>query len=260
MSTAPRPLLGLLAAPAIVAAGAMIAPRLTVSETAAAVIAFAGGACAGLVPLALAAPAVLSPRAALALGGGGLALLALAFAAAPPPAVAAAMVALGLVAVAHATGASIGRRVVHPGHLLPACAVAAAADLVSVIHPSGPTHALASSERALSFFAVGFAVPGTRAIAPAVGFGDLVFLALVLGVASAHRISVARAAACGAAGLAIAGALSARLAAPIPALVPIGAAVVVGLPAARRLRAEDRRTATIAVGIAVAVVIGMLLR
>ncbi|MFT3772790.1 MAG: hypothetical protein QM820_45960 [Minicystis sp.] len=236
-----------------------MAPRVNVSEPVAAAIAFGGAATAGLLALAFSARAVVPPRGAAGLGLGGLALLAMVFLAHPPPTVAVVIVNLGLVMIAHAAGATIGRRVAHPGHLLPACAVAAAADLASLLHPSGPTHAIASSERALAFFAAGFPVPGTRAVTPALGLGDLVFLALVLGVAAAHRLSIARAAACGAAGLAVAGVAAGWLGVAVPALIPIGAAVVIGLPAARTLRAEDRRTTAVAIAVAVAVVIGVIL-
>jgi len=272
---APRPVLpavALLVAPALTAAGAVVAPHLTLSEAAAAALTFAGGAAAGLLPIALAARAALGRRASIALGVGGVALLGLAAAFATPwPAIAAMLVNLGLVSIAHAVGGSIGRRVAHPGHLLPACAVAAAADLASVVHPSGPTHAIASSERALSLLAVGFPVPGTSAVAPTVGAGDLLFIALILGVAAAHRLSLVRVATAAAAGLAVAGAAAAVLAAPfargladrlqgaVPALVPVGAAIAAGVPEARRLRPEDRRTAVIAVAIAAAVVAGVLL-
>jgi hypothetical protein len=251
--------LGLLAAPALTAAFAVAAPRLVVSDGVAAALTFGGAAAAALVALVLAARSALDGRAAVALGAAALALLGLVLLAAPPPPIAVTLVNLALVAVAHAVGGSIGRRVAHPGHLLPACAVAAAADLLSVVHPSGPSHAIAGSERALSLLAVGFPIPGTRAVAPSLGLGDLVFLALVFGVVAAHGLSMARAAAAAAVGLAVAGALSALLAAAIPALLPVGAAVVAGIPEARRLRPEDRRTATFAIAAAAAVVAGVLL-
>ena len=200
-----------------------------------------------------------SPRFAVALGAVGVLLVGLAALAAPWPRIGVLLDDLGLVVIAHAAGGAIGVRVAHPGHLLPACAVAAAADLASVLHPSGPTHAIAASERALSLLAVGFPVPGTRAVAPVLGAGDLVFLALVFGVAVRHRLSLARAAAAAAAGLAAAGALAAHFEREIPALVPIGAAVVAALPEARRVRPEERRTAAVAVAVAVAVVVGVLL-
>ena len=255
------PIAGLLIAPALTLLGCALAPAAVVSEPVASAIVFAGGAAVGLLALVASARAELAPGQAAALGAGGLTLLAAAAFAgrALPVAGAAAVINLALCALAHAVGASIGRRVAHPGHLLPACAVAAAADVASLVHPSGPSHAIASSERALAFFAVGFPVPGTHLVAPALGVGDLVFLALVLGVAAAHRLSLARATLAGAAGLGIAGALSARFELPIPALVPIGAAVVAGLPEARRLRREDRRPAAIAVAIAAAIATGVLL-
>jgi hypothetical protein len=254
-----RWLLGLLLAPALAAIGALIAPRLVVSEGVAAALTFAGGAAAGLAALTVAARADLAPRAAALLATGGLALVGVAVVLASRPVTAVVLVDLGLVCVAHAAGGSIGRRVAHPGHLLPACAVAAAADLASVIHPSGPSHAIAASERALSVLTIGFPVPGTHAVAPALGLGDVVFLALIFGVVAAHRLSLARAVVAAAGGLAVAGLLAARFEAAVPALVPLGAAVLAGVPEARRLRPEDRRTAVVAVGIAAAVVVGVLL-
>jgi hypothetical protein len=253
------PLAGLLIAPALTLLGAAVAPGAVVSESVASALVFGGGAAAGLFALAASARAELAPRAAAGLAVAALGLLAVAALAPLPLWLAAALINLALCAVAHAVGGAIGRRVAHPGHLLPACAVAAAADVASLIHPSGPSHAIASSERALALFAVGFPVPGTRVVAPALGAGDLVFLALVLGVAAAHRLSLMRATLAGALGLGLAGALSARFEVPIPALVPIGAAVIACLPEARRLRAQDRRTAAISVAAAAALVAGVLL-
>jgi hypothetical protein len=254
--------LALLLAPAITALAVVILPGLAVSEGAADALAFAGGASVGLVSLALASPWILSPRVALGLGGGGAALLGVVALASPrtlPPGVAVAVVNLALVCIGHAVGSSIGRRVAHHGHLLPACAVAAAADLASVLHPSGPSHAIAGSERALSLLAVGFPVPGEHAVVPALGLGDLVFLALVFGVAGAHRLSRPRVLVVAAVGLALAGGMSAVFQAAIPALVPVGAAVVVGVPEARRVRPEDRRTTVFAIAASAAVVLGVLL-
>ncbi len=101
-------------------------------------------------------------------------------------------------------------------------------------------------------------MPGTDAVAPALGVGDLVFLALVLGVAAAHRFSIARVALAAAVGLAAAGGLAAALQREIPALVPLGAAIVACVPEARRLRVEDRRTTVVALALAAAVVLGVL--
>jgi hypothetical protein len=250
--------LGLGIAPALVIAASRVTPRLAVSDAVAGLFVFAGGAAAAVIALVVAARAALAPRSAIALAAAGAAIAAIARLAPLSPVIAAAIVDLGLVAVAHAAGGSVGRRVAHPGHLLPACAVAAAADVASLLHPSGPSHAIEKSERALSVLAIAFPVPGTSEAAPALGAGDLVFLALVFGAARAHRISMPRAFVAAALGLAAAGALAARFATAIPALVPIGAAVVLVIPEARRVRPADRRTTAFAVAIAIAIVLGVL--
>lgn len=248
-----RPISGLLTGPAITAAGLALAPRMRVSENVAAAMTFAAASATGLLPLALAANARMLPRPLIALAAASILALAGIFIASPDQAVAALVVNLALLALAHATGGSIGRRVSHPGHLLPACAVAGAFDAASVFHPHGPSHAIARSARALTIAAVAFPVPGTRNVAPSLGVGDLVFMALVLGAAAAHRISILRTTACLAVGLVAAGTLAAGFHIAVPALVPLGAAVVIGLPEARRLRREDRSTAAIAVTVALGV-------
>ncbi len=244
---------GLIAAPAITIAGLVVAPHLAIGEGAAALVTFVGGASTGLAALAIAAPGKLSPRTTLTLAVGSAGALGAAAAMGVGSRWALVLVNAAIVTFAHAVGGAVGRRVAHPGHLLPACVVAAAADLASVLHPAGPSHAIASSDRALAVLTLGAAVPGTPHVAPALGAGDLLFLALVLGAAATHRMSIARTAALGAAGVIAAGILSAIVGAPVPALVTIGVAIVAGLPAARRLRAEDRRTAGLSVAIAAAV-------
>lgn len=262
LDAAPRPSwippLYLLAAPALTGVALAALPSVHLGPGATAAVTFAGGAATGLVPLALAAPGTLSKRAAIAMGLAAAAVLfGLAVANVRAPALAI-VVNLALVALGHAVGASIGQRVTHPGHLLPACVVAAAADVASVLHPSGPTRAIVESERALAVAAIGFPVPGTGAVAPVLGAGDLVFLAIVFGVVTAHRLSLARAAALGATGIAIAGLTSALLERPVPALVPIALVVATGLPAARKLRPEDRRVAKLSIAIAIAIVVGVV--
>jgi hypothetical protein len=229
-------------------------------EAFAAALHYGAGTTSALVALAIAARARVGDRAAIAMFVAGAALAFVAFAAHPGPVLAAVLVNLGLVAGAHAAGGSIGRRVAHPGHLLPACAVAAAADLASVVHPLGPSHAIAGSEKALSLLAIRLTVPGTHAVAPVLGVGDLVFLALVFGAAVAHGLSLVRVAGAAACGIALAGVFAALLEREIPALVPIGAAIVAGVPATRHLRREDRRTATFAIAASIAVIIGVLVR
>jgi hypothetical protein len=252
--------LGLVAAPALTAAAALVFPRLSMPEAGVSALHYGAGTTSALVALAVAARAKVADRAAIAMFVAGAALVGVTFVAHPPAAVAATLVNLGLAAGAHALGGSIGRRVAYPGHLLPACAVAAAADLASVVHPSGPSRAIAASEKALTLLAIGFPVPGTHAVAPVLGVGDLVFVALVFGAAVAHGLSLVRVAFAVASGIAVAGVFAALLQGEIPALVPIGAAVVAGVPAARRVRDEDRRTTAFAIVAAIAVVVGVLTR
>jgi hypothetical protein len=154
-----------------------------------------------------------------------------------------ALVDTALVAIAVGSGGPLGRRVLHPGHLLPAAFVAACADIVSVVSPNGPSHAVVSSERALSLLTVSFPVPGTTDASPALGVGDLIFIALLLGAAASHGLPYLRIALLAFAGTLVAVAASWWLKAPTPALPAIGATIVAGVPAARRLRPEDRRVA-----------------
>jgi len=251
--------LWLCATPAATLLAAGIAPHLPTSLGVAAAITFGGGVLASIVPIALAAQSTLPTRAAVALGLSALAILVAMAIVGPRGVATVALVNTGLVAFAHAAGGGIGRHVQHEGHLLPACVVAAAADIASVVHPSGPTHAVVRSERALSVLALSFPVPGTRALAPVIGFGDLMFLALVFGAVVVHGLPLLRTALLAAVGLALAGALSAWLATGVPAIVPIAAALCLGIPAVRRVRPEDRKTTRIAITVAIAVVLGVLL-
>jgi len=114
---------------------------------------------------------------------------------------------------------------------------------VSLLSPEGPSHAVAESERALSVLAVWFPVPGRPALAPALGVGDLLFMALVFGVARAHGLPYARCVVACVVGTALAGLASAWSGSAVPALVPIAAVVVLTLPAVRKLQRRDRRAA-----------------
>jgi hypothetical protein len=185
------------------------------------------------------------PRSRVALVMGGVAgAIMLVFAFVPPRHVAVAVVLdVALVALAHAVGGSIGRRIQDPGHLLPATVVAAAADVVSVIHPRGPTHMIVESEHAMSVLAFTFPLPGVRAMVPSLGVGDLIFLALLLGAAHAHRIPHARVAAAALVGALASGAVSALSGLPVPALPAIGGAVLLVSPAMRSLAPKDRTVA-----------------
>ena len=251
---------GLLLMPAATALALAVFPRLHVGVALASLIAFAGAAGLAIAGLALATTAEVSLPTAL--GVAGLASVALGGVAYSRVATGAALVAVdaSLVCVAWALGGSLGRRVQHPSHLLPACVVAASADVASLVSPEGPSHAIANSERALSVLAVWFPVPASGAISPALGVGDLLFIAFVLGVARAHGLPYAKAVACCVLGTALAGFAAASLGLAFPALVPIAAAVVVGLPEIRRLRAEDRTIARWSMLLAVCVATASIAR
>jgi hypothetical protein len=251
-----KPFLGVAIAPALTGAAVVAAPHVHTGEGVAAALTFGGGAAGAIVSLAVAAPAVLSPRLAAGIAlSAVIVLLEIEVVDASSPFAAVAVTAC-LVGLASAVGGAIGRRIQHPGHLLPACVVAAAVDIFSVLDASGPTHAIVRSERALSVLTVGFPVAGTSVVAPVLGVGDLLLLALIFGAVSVHRLSVARAALLGAAGVAVAGGMSAAISAlkgegvGVPALPPIAVALLAGMPAARRLRREDRRTALVAMAVA----------
>ncbi|MBK6513682.1 MAG: hypothetical protein IPM79_30290 [Polyangiaceae bacterium] len=167
---------------------------------------------------------------------------------------------LSLVALARTAGGAIGERVQHPGHVMPATIVAAAADWASVLSPEGVTKAVAQSERALATFALAAPVPGTAAITYVLGIGDLVVISLLLAVARSFNISRARVTASVAVALALAFIASAALAQPIPALVPIALVASAGVPAFRTLAPKDRKVAGFAVALAVGVVVLVALR
>lgn len=166
----------------------------------------------------------------------------------------------GLTGLAHAVGDLIGRRIQHPGHVLPATWVAAAADVASVFAPSGPTGAIAKSEVTLSLFAIAGGVPGTDAITFVLGIGDLVMLALVAAAAAKFGLSLARVAVAAFAAFSLAITASAVWASPIPALVPF--ALIVPLVSApfHEIAPKDRRAAVVAIVASVAIAAAAVLR
>src|SRR5438128_1267385 len=121
-----RPALGLALTPCIVALAAALAPRVHPGPGLANALAFAG---ATLVPIL--ALAILAARAAsrtLMLGTATVAgALLVALALRSPPPIAVLLVDGALVGLAWGLGTSIGRRVQHASHLLPACVVVASA-------------------------------------------------------------------------------------------------------------------------------------
>ena len=225
-------------------------------------LAFAGAALLPILGLALAACYEGTSIAALCVALlAGPTLLALgAFGARADPNWTLLAVDTALVALAWSVGASLGRRVQHESHLLPACGVAASADLVSLLSPEGPSHAIAQSDRALSVLATWFPVPGSHALAPALGVGDLLFMGLVFGVARSHALPYARALVLCILGTALAGLAAARFGTAVPALLPIAACLIAGLPALRRLRPKERTAALWSMLIAVSAALASILR
>jgi hypothetical protein len=212
-------------------------------ETPANVSAFAGATLFPILGLALAATVEIRLALALGVAAGAAALLLTLAVVAPAPVITAILVDSALLCLSWALGCSFGRRVQHAAHLLPACVVAASADLVSLLSPEGPSHAIAGSERALSVLALWFPVPGGAALAPALGVGDLLFMALAFGVAREHGLPYARCVLACIVGTALAGLAAAWSRVAVPALVPIAAMLVLLLPAIRRLRPADRAAA-----------------
>ncbi len=253
-------LAALVLAPATILAALVAAPRMAVSDGVADVLAIVLSVVPALVALSLASRRPLPSVRALV----GLAALALAalvvvslvgLRSAVVPLQVGALVALG-----HALGTLVGARVAHPGHLLPATIVASAADLASVISPEGPSHAIAQSETAMTVAALSAPVPGTLAITHVLGVGDLVMLGLFFAAAARFDIAAGRVALGAALGLVVAFALSAWLQMPIPALVPIGFAVVLVVPRFRQVAPADRRATRTAAVLAVVLVAAVLLR
>ncbi|MEO8903256.1 MAG: hypothetical protein ABI488_14060 [Polyangiaceae bacterium] len=233
--------LGLALTPCAAGLVAALGSNAHVTQRVADAVVFAGGALLPVLGLALAATCETPLVFALALAGacGVLVLAGVAQAHSPSPL----LVDTSLVAIAWGLGSSLGRRVQHASHLLPACVVAGCADLASVLSPEGPSHAIAQSDRALSVLATWFPEPGTHAVAPALGIGDLLFMGLVFGVARAHALPYARTAVLCLLGTALAGAAAALFGVPVPALPAIVLCVLIGMPATRRVRREDRRAA-----------------
>ncbi|HYP89256.1 MAG TPA: hypothetical protein VEQ59_13910 [Polyangiaceae bacterium] len=253
---------GLLCAPAVVTLALFAAPLVALRPQLADLASFSGAASVALMSLVIAVPAKVPMRVALGaavLTGAALGALAV-FQASLGAGATLVAVDTVLVVLAWALGGSLGKSVQHQAHLFPACVVAASADVVSLLSPEGPSHAVAASERALSVLAIWFPVPGTRESSPALGVGDLVFIAFVLGVAVAHQLDYKRAIACCVAGVVLAGFAAAALGVAVPALVPIAAATIIGLPSIRKLRRADRRAAHVSMLVAGSIAVATIAR
>lgn len=227
-------------------------PRVPVADGVADAVAAALAILPATVSLGWAARYEVAPRARLVLAVVCAAGIAIVHVTKLPPAVVPLQV-FALVGLSDAAGGFIGRRIAHPGHLLPASFVAAAADVASVLGPEGPTNAIAKSEDALPLFAIAGGVPGTSAITFVLGIGDLVMLALMAGAAAKFRVSLVRVSCLALLAFAAAVTASAILARPIPALVPLAVIMALGVPAFRRVAPKERRVTSLAVMASVAV-------
>lgn len=252
--------LGLGLTPVAAAFAVWSFPGWQVSPLFAAVIAFLAAALFPIFGLALASTASVPTRVALlaALLAFGAVLLGALRPFAPTTALL--VTDTALVTLGWALGSTLGRRVQHASHLMPACFVAASADLTSLLSPEGPSHAIAGSERALSVLATWFPVPGESASSPALGVGDLLFMGLVLGVARAHALPYWRCIGACLLGTTLAGAAAAWLGIAVPALVPIAAAVVLLVPEARQVRRADRSATRLAMSIAGSIALLVIVR
>ncbi|MDD9970599.1 MAG: hypothetical protein OXR73_30460, partial [Myxococcales bacterium] len=147
--------------------------------------------------------------------------------------VGAAVVMWCLLLLGVAVGTFVGARVERPGHLLFVALVSSLADIVSVYHPQGVSHAIIESETALSLLALSFPMLGTDAIEPLLGVGDLVFVALYLTASRVHQLSLRRTLAALSLGLAVTAASVVVLEMALPALPFLGLSILIALPAAR---------------------------
>lgn len=151
-------------------------------------------------------------------------------------------------------GSVVGAAIEHAGHLLFVAIVSAAADIVSVVHPSGPSAAIAQSKAALSLLALPWPMLGTPKLEAFLGAGDVVFTALY--VASSRRLglSLVRTGLALTLGYAVTMVAVIAFEAPVPALPLLGLAMVLAHPEARRPPKRDRvrgfAIAVLAVGFA----------
>ncbi len=157
----------------------------------------------------------------------------------------AALVAAALLAGGTLIGGVIGARIEHPSHLSVAAYASSSADLFSVLSPGGPTARVAESERLLSLVAIGWPVPGTSAIEPLLGVGDVILCAVYLSAARALGLSVNRTTLALALGFAAVLSALLLLFVPLPALPFLGLAVVLAHPETRRFRPHERRRAAL---------------
>ncbi len=230
---------------------ALVAPLVPLDPTSSDVAALCaygvGYACTAAVVLGVSLVAPREPKALavcalLALG----VLITVASSGAAPGMATFAAVLAALLELGTATGAGIGARIQHAGHLSIVAVVSAVADLASVLSPGGPSHEIAESPELLSLLALSWPMIGTTRIEPLLGVGDVVFVALYVAASAQHGLSRVRTAIALAIALGVTAVVVAVLVLPIPALPFLGAAIVIAHPEARLPPPAERRKALVA--------------
>jgi hypothetical protein len=171
----------------------------------------------------------------------------------------AAIVTAALLLGASLLGAVVGGAIEHPGHLVFVAIVSAAADTLSLFHPSGPSAAIAQSKAALSLLALPWPMLGTRNIEPFLGAGDVVFTALYIASSRRHALPLHKTVLALALAYAVTMAAVVAFESPVPVLPLLGLAVVLAQPKARRPPRGDRvRGFTVAALVVAAVLLSLL--
>jgi len=166
----------------------------------------------------------------------------------------------GLILAGGTLGAAVGSRMQRSGHILAVALVSAGVDLWSVTSPHGPTHAIVRNPALVRLLTVSVAVPSMREPQPAIGVGDVVFVALYLAAAQRFSLPRGRTLAVLGAGVLAAGGAAMAAGTPVPALPLIGFAMVLGHRAAREVHPEDQRATLFAAAVFVSSVLRVALR
>lgn len=166
----------------------------------------------------------------------------------------------GLILAGAALGGAVGARMHRAGHLLAVALVSAGVDLWSVTSPSGPTHAIVRNPALVRLLTVSVALPSSTEPQPAIGVGDVIFVALYLAAAQRFSLPVGRTVALLGAAVMAAGALAMAAGTPVPALPFLGLAMVLGHRAAREVHPEDRRATAFAALLFASAVVHVALR
>lgn len=152
----------------------------------------------------------------------------------------------GLILAGAALGGAVGSRMLRAGHVLAVALVSAGVDLWSVTSPHGPTHAIVRNPALVRLLTVSVSVPSVAEPQPAIGVGDVIFIALYLSAAQRFLLPVPRTLALLVAAVVAAGGLAMAAGTPVPALPFLGLAMVLGHRAAREVHPEDRRATAFA--------------